>query len=134
MGITTRDLTPEDADALADLMLRIEADHPTGFCLGPVEIREIMRDQPDSMFDGAFDGDHLVAFTTVMPGQPHDEGHTFFLFGDVDPARLGEGLGTLMLDRSLERSREHHARVAPDVPARYTGAALAGPDSPFRGM
>ena len=96
MGITTRDLTPEDAGALAALMLRIEGDHPTGFCLSEVEVSEIMRDKPDAVFEGAFDGVDLVAYTTVMPGLPLDRGQQFTLFGDVDPQRTGEGLGTLM--------------------------------------
>ena len=126
MGITTRDLTPDDAAALADLMLRIEADHPTGFCLGSGEIREIMRDKPESVFEGAFDGDSLVAFTTVMPGLPHDDGQRFILFGDVDPDRLGEGIGTVMLARSVDRSRELHRADAPNVPVRYAATALAG--------
>jgi ribosomal protein S18 acetylase RimI-like enzyme len=126
MGIDTRDLTPEDADVLADLMLRIEADHPTGFCLGAGEIREIMRDKPDAVVEGAFDGDSLVAFTTVMPGVPDDVGQRFILFGDVDPGRLGEGIGTLMLARSVDRSRGLHAATAPHLPVRYAAAALAG--------
>ena len=52
MRFTVRDLTPEDAEAVAALMLRIEADHPTGFCLGAGEVLEIMRDKPDSVFEG----------------------------------------------------------------------------------
>lgn len=128
MGITTRELGVEDADDLAALMTRIERDHPTGFCLGPVEIREVMHGMADSVFDGAFDGDALVAYTAVMPGRPDDTVQRFTLFGDVDPARLGEGIGTLMLDRSLDRSRAMHAARAPDVAARFAAAALAGRD------
>jgi mycothiol synthase len=126
MGITTRDLGADDAAALAALMVRIEADHPTGFCLGAVEIADLMGDKPDAVFEGAFDGDDLVAYTAVMPGLPHDAGQRFILFGDVDPARLGEGIGTLMLARSLDRARAIHAQDAPDLPARYAGTALAG--------
>lgn len=128
MGIATRDLVPEDAEALAALMLRIEADHPTGFCLGAGEIAEIMRDKPDAVFDGAFDDDQLVAYTTLMPGLVRAGGQHFILFGDVDPRRLGEGLGTLMLARMVARGRAIHERDAPGVPARYGGSALAGRD------
>jgi ribosomal protein S18 acetylase RimI-like enzyme len=128
MGITTRDLRPEDADATAALMSRIEADHPTGFCLGPVEVAELMSGASGSVWEGAFDGDRLVAYTTIMPGLPHEEVQRFNLFGDVDPARLGEGLGTLMLGRSLDRARAIHAADAPDSPARYAHQALAGRD------
>ncbi len=125
MALTTRDLGPEDADAIAELMVRIESDHPTGFCLGAEEILELMRDKPDSVFAGTFDGTDLVAFTTVVPHQPQADEHRFILFGDVDPARLGEGLGTQMFQRSLERARAIHAEVAPQVSARYASAALA---------
>jgi mycothiol synthase len=128
MGIRARVLALGDAPALAGLMSRIEADHPTGFCLGPVEVRELMADKPDAVFEGAFDGDDLVAYTTVMPGVPRETGHRFILFGDVDPSRLGEGIGTLMLSRSLDRSRAIHAAVAPQVPARFSARALAGRD------
>ena len=126
MGIATRDLTVQDAEATAALMQRIEADHPTGFCLGPREIVELMSDMPKSVFTGAFDGEDLVAFTTVLPGSPHEGGQRFTLFGDVDPARLGEGIGTVMFARSLEQARVIHARDAPLVPARYASQALAG--------
>jgi mycothiol synthase len=128
MGITPRELTVDDAPALADLMTRIEADHPTGFCLGPVEVRELMSHKPDAVFEGAYDGDDLVAYTTVMPGVPLEDGQRFILFGDVDPSRLGEGIGTLMLTRSLDRSRAIHAADAPHVPARFSVTALAGRD------
>lgn len=128
MGITPRELTVDDAPALADLMTRIEADHPTGFCLGPVEVRELMSDKPDAVFEGAYDGDDLVAYTTIMPGVPREAGQRFVLFGDVDPSRLGEGIGTLMLARSLDRSRAIHAHDAPHVPARFSATALAGRD------
>src|SRR5688572_15017140 len=128
MGITPRELTVDDAPALADLMTRIEADHPTGFCLGPVEVRELMSHKPDAVFEGAYDGDDLVAYTTVMPGVPRAAGQRFILFGDVDPSRLGEGIGTLMLTRSLDRARAIHAADAPHVPARFSVTALAGRD------
>ena len=126
MVFTTRDLAPDDAQAVAALMARIEADHPTGFCLADREVVELMTDMPGSVFSGAWDGAELVAYTTVLPGRPHDEGQRFTLFGDVDPRRLGEGLGTQMLARSLDRARAIHRQDAPALPARYASQALAG--------
>ncbi|RYC13659.1 GNAT family N-acetyltransferase [Nocardioides zhouii] len=128
MALTTRDLGPEDAEAIAALMLRIEADHPTGFCLAAGEVVEIMRDKADAVFDGAFDGDHLVAYTAVMPSLLTDRGQRFTLFGDVDPRRLGEGLGTLMLGRSVDRARAIHGDDGSGGPFRIAGAALADRD------
>lgn len=126
MVFTTRDLGPDDAESLAGLMSRVEADHPTGFCLAEREVVELMTDLPDSVFSGAYDGAALVAYTTVLPGRPHDAGQRFTLFGDVDPQRLGEGIGTQMLARSLDRARTIHAHDAPGRPARYASQALAG--------
>jgi mycothiol synthase len=126
MGITTRVLGAEDADALAALMTRIEGDHPTGFCLGAGEIREVMGGNAENVFEGALDGDDLVAYTAVLPGRPDGSRLYVTLFGDVDPARLGEGTGTLMLSRALHRSRSLHAALAPVVPGRFAAAALAG--------
>lgn len=126
MVITTRDLAPDDAASLAALMARIEVDHPTGFCLGPVEIVEIMDGHGDAVFEGAFDGEDLVAYTTVMAAEPGEDGQKLFLYGDVDPGRLGEGLGTLMLTRSIDRARAMHAEAAPGAPARFAATALAG--------
>jgi ribosomal protein S18 acetylase RimI-like enzyme len=107
-------------------MRRIEDDHPTGFCLGAGEVRELMEGKADNVFEGAFDGDELVAYTALLPGHPDDIELRIIVFGDVDPARLGEGIGTLMLTRSLDRARALHAGLAPGVPARFAAAALAG--------
>jgi mycothiol synthase len=126
MGITTRDLGPDDATTLAGLMERIEADHPTGFCLGEREVVELMTDLPGTVFAGAYDGEELVAYSTVLPARPHDTGQRFTIFGDVDPRRLGKGIGTLMLTEALERARAIHADDAPGLPARYASQALAG--------
>nr|WP_300044534.1 GNAT family N-acetyltransferase [uncultured Nocardioides sp.] len=128
MGITTRILGTEDADALAALMTRIEDDHPTGFCLGAGEVRELMEGKADNVFEGAFDGDELVAYTALLPGQPDDIELRIMLFGDVDPARLGEGIGTLMLGRSLDRARAIRYAVAPELRASVAATALAGRD------
>lgn len=128
MAITTRELTLVDAEGIAALMARIEADHPTGFSLGAPEIVELMTDKPGTTFEGAFDGQDLVAYTTVITSVAETEGQKFFLFGDVDPARLGEGIGSEMLGRALERARTIHARHTPDAPARYSCTALAGRD------
>lgn len=126
MPITPRDITAEDARATADLMARIEADHPTGFCLAAEEVVELLRDMPGVVMEGAWDGDVLMAYTCVMPQRPNVDGQRFLLMGDVDPRRLVEGLGTLMLDRSLDRARAIHATDSPGRPARYASQALAG--------
>lgn len=126
MGITARDVTADDAPGLAALMARIEVDHPTGFCLSETEVLEIMNDLPGSVVEGAWDGDEMVGYAVVLPDRPQQDGQRFVLYGDVDPGRLGEGIGTLMLGRALDRARALHAADAPHVPARYASQALAG--------
>ena len=128
MTISTRPIAPSDAGALAALMARVEADHMTGFCLSAPEVVEMLEDLPSASHEGAWDGDDLVAWTTVMPNAPTDNEQHFLLFGDVDPHRFGEGLGTTMLGRSLDRAREHHHRAAPQVAARYVATAYQGRD------
>lgn len=128
MTISTRPIEVADAEALSALMARIEGDHMTGFCLSPAEVVELLEEMPSSTHEGAWDGDELVAFTTVMPHEPTETEQHFLFFGDVDPSRLGEGLGTVMFARGLDRAREHHDRTAPDVTARYVATAYEGRD------
>ena len=128
MGITARDLAPDDAEALAALMMRIEVDHPTGFCLDAGEVLELMRELPRAVLEGAWDGDTMVAWTATLPNDASDAGQRIHLNGDVAPDRLGEGIGTLMLGRALERGREIHRAEAPGTPVRFASQALAGRD------
>jgi mycothiol synthase len=128
MSLTRRPLTADDADRLADLMMRIEADHMTGFCLSAPEFVEIVEDMPTASHEGAWDGDDLVAYTTVIPSEPTESEQRFILFGDVAPDRMGQGIGTEMVAGSLERSRRHRDSVAPGVPIRVTATAYAGRD------
>lgn len=128
MHTTTRRLLPDDAPTTAALMSRIEADHPTGFCLSPDEVVEVMEHLPGSVLLGAHDGDELVGYAAVLPGKPHDTGQRTVLYGDVDPDRLGEGIGSGLLAAALEVARSIHAEQAPHLPARYASQALAGRD------
>ncbi|PUA79586.1 GNAT family N-acetyltransferase [Nocardioides currus] len=128
MTLTTRALTTEDAEDLAALLTRISVDHPIGFELSTPEVRELMSDYPRMVLDGGWvDGD-LVAFTVLLPS-PADQGvHPVWQIGDVDPARLGEGIGTAMLGRAIEAAHSVHATEAPQTALRLTVRALAGRD------
>ena len=129
MTLEVRLLLEDDAAALARLMSAVEADHMTGFCLTEDEVLELMRDLPSASHEGAWDGDELVAYTTVMPRGVDRGEQRFVFFGDVHPARAGEGIGTLMLGRALQRAREAHAEQAPGVVANYVTTAYAGNDT-----
>jgi ribosomal protein S18 acetylase RimI-like enzyme len=126
MALTHRPVTAEHADELAALMARIAADHPTGFELSSSEVRELLADFPGVVCEGGWDGADLVAYTAIVPRPPHDGRAHFLLFGDVDPDRLGEGIGTEMLRRVLDTARGLHAAAAPSARLRLQTRALAG--------
>lgn len=132
MALTLRPVTVADAEAVAAVMTRIAADHPTGFELSAGEVRELLSDYPGVVFEGGWDGPDLVAWTAILPRPPHDGAQHFLLFGDVDPARLGEGFGTVMLGRALDAARRVHAAVAPGSRARFHTRALAGREDQAR--
>jgi ribosomal protein S18 acetylase RimI-like enzyme len=131
-SLTARTVTPDDAEDVAALMARIAADHPTGFELSAAEVRELLADYPGVVFEGGWDGDDLVAFTTILPRAPHDGAQHFLLFGDVDPARLGEGIGTRMLGRALAAARRLHAEHGGATRVRIQTRALAGREDQAR--
>lgn len=126
MQLQPRPVTPDDADDVAALMTRIAADHPTGFELSAGEVVELLGDYPGLVFEGGWDGDELVAYTAILPRASGDGIHPFLFFGDVDPARLGSGFGTLMLGRAVAAARAVHEREAPAETLRVGTRALEG--------
>ncbi|WP_457207244.1 N-acetyltransferase family protein, partial [Nocardioides sp. P5_C9_2] len=132
MVLTHRPVTTADAEVLAALMTGIAADHPTGFELSAAEVRELLADYPGAVVEGGWDADEMVAYTAVLPRAPHDGSQHFLLFGDVDPARLGEGHGTAMLGRALDTARRLHNMDAPTFPARFQTRAVAGREDQAR--
>lgn len=128
MKLHPRPVSPQDADAVAALMARIAEDHPTGFELAASEVIELLEHYPGVVIDGGWEGDELVAYTTILPRASSDGIHPFLFFGDVDPARLGEAFGTVMLERAVAAAREIHQRDAPAERLRFGTRALQGRD------
>ncbi len=126
MRLEPRPVTPADAEAVAALMTRISLDHPTGFELAAGEVVELLRDYPGVVFEGGWYADELVAFTTILPRVATGEIHPFLFFGDVDPAYLGRGFGTVMLGRAVAAARDIHRREAPEEKVRFGTRALEG--------
>lgn len=107
-------------------MARIALDHPTGFELAAGEVVELLGDYPGLVFDAGWCDDTLVAYTAILPRAASEGVHPFLLFGDVDPACLGRGFGTLMLGRAVAAARDIHLREAPGETARFGTRALEG--------
>lgn len=128
MTLQSRPVTPADADALAALMVRIAEDHPTGFELAASEVVELLEHYPGVLIEGGWDGDELVAYTTIMPRASSNGIHPFLFFGDVAPARLGEGFGTDLLGHAVAAAREVHQRETPTETLRFGTRALQGRD------
>jgi ribosomal protein S18 acetylase RimI-like enzyme len=128
MTLHPRPVTPDDADAVAALMTRIAADHPTGFELSAAEVVELLSDYPGLVFEGGWEGEELAAYTTVMPQAASAGVHPFLFFGDVDPAHLGRGFGTHMLERAVATGREIHWRESPEESVRFGTRAFEGRD------
>jgi mycothiol synthase len=126
MQLQPRAVTRDDADEVAALMARVAEDHPTGFELAASEVMELLGDYPGVVVEGGWEGDELVAYTTVLPRTSSEGIHPFLFFGDVDPARLGRGHGTLMLGRAVATAREIHERDAPEETMRVSTRALEG--------
>lgn len=126
MHLMPRPVTPDDAEAVSALMARIAEDHPTGFELAASEVIELLGDYPGVVVEGGWEGDELVAYTAILPRTSVAGIHPFLFFGDVDPARLGRGHGTLMLDRAVATARDIHHRDAPAERMRVSTRALDG--------
>ena len=127
MTISVRVLVDEDADDYAALADAIEADHTTNFHLSAAEFLEVRR-EVGAVLEGAYDGDRLVAWSGYLPFPAHETGRPFLLAGDVHPAELGRGLGTLMAGRALAGARGRHAEESPQVRASFSIQGPSGRD------
>ncbi|WP_426246270.1 GNAT family N-acetyltransferase [Nocardioides sp. LHG3406-4] len=125
MPFSVRRLEDPDARAFAVLAAAIEADHPTNLQLSAEEFLEI-RHLSGAVLEGAFDGDDLVAWSGYLAQAPRDDGRRIRVFGDVDPAYLGRGLGTLMAARALAGARTRHAADGAGLRATYVTSTVAG--------
>lgn len=128
MPLQPRSVTPDDADDVAALMARVAQDHPTGFELAASEVIELLEHYPGVVIEGGWVGDDLVAYTTILPRASSGGIHPFLFFGDVDPARLGQGFGTEMLGRAVAAAREIHRQETPSERLRFATRALEGRD------
>jgi ribosomal protein S18 acetylase RimI-like enzyme len=129
MTISVRALQPEDTAALASFFSVVAADGPTLTLFHPHPFdaytaericnrRGIVSDE----YFAAIDGGRIVGYGML---RGWDEGYDTPALGVcVHPARVGERLGSLLLDHAIHRARQRGARrlmlkVYPqNVPAR----------------
>ena len=127
VDISLRPLTRGDIPGWADLLARIEKVDHTGEHYGAADMEEEMAN-PEVVvgkdFVGAFDGQDMVGYYSVLP-RGEAEGHFMIhVEGSVLPARRGEGIGTLLVAGMVERAARARAEIRPDLPARLTSVGL----------
>lgn len=128
MPLVLRGLTEVDIPGWGDLLAAIEGFDRTGHIDDEAGLAELFvnpETQPGDDFTGAFQGDELVGYCCVLPRPPGPELHDLGLTGGVHPARRGQGIGTLLGRRMLERGRELHAARAPGRSADFHARGLA---------
>ncbi len=106
MGFILRSLDKSDIPAVAKVCAEAEAVDDTGEHYNEADLEEEF-DNPDLELDkdvvGAFDGDDLVGYFSLMP-RTSDEHRKVYLFGLTLPSRRGEGIGTALAEGMLARA------------------------------
>jgi len=123
-GLTTRSLTPHDAQAVYELQAASET---VDLGEAMIDLEDIVGDwqRPSRDFDlhtlGVHDGDELVAVAELTPPSGR-------AFATVHPRHRGRGVGAFILGWSEQRMRELGAeRVGQTVPAgAHDALALMG--------
>lgn len=119
MGYQLRALARPDVPAWAALLAEAERVDDTGENIDADDLLEDFddpgRDQRRD-FMGAWAGDDLVGFCTVMPRDHADAEHRTNIWGAVHPEHRRSGVGTALVGWAVERAREAHAQMFPDKP------------------
>lgn len=125
MGFTFRPLDKGDVPAVARVLAEAEAVDDTGehYNEGDVE-EEFANPDLDLGKDiiGAFDGDELVGYTSVMARKSLQDRKAFG-FGVTLPNRRGEGLGTQLVELMLARAAEVRQLAEPAMRLLVSGVA-----------
>ena len=128
MDLVLRPLTRDDIPAWVDLLAAVEHEENTGEHYGAADLAEEL-DNPDVEvgrdFVGAFDGEELVGFWSVLPRGVAEGAYKVHLNGSVRPDRRGEGIGTALVESMLARARAAAAERRPDLPARLSTTGLS---------
>ncbi|GGS79696.1 GNAT family N-acetyltransferase [Nonomuraea spiralis] len=129
MSLAWEPLTPDDAEALTDLLAAIEAEDHTGEVHDLDDVREQLGHHLIDLAAGtlaAREGDRIVAFGYLPVRQSATESHVMRLWGGVHPAHRRRGLGRRLIDWSLATAPPLSEKVFPGVPLEIH---LNAPDS-----
>src|SRR3954470_2467647 len=128
VDVTLRPLTREHIPAWAGLLAAIEAVDRTGEHYSAADLEEEMANpelEVGKDFVGAFDGETLVGYFSILP-RGEAEGHfKVHVQGSVLPARRGPGLGTRLVEAMLARAEVASTERRPDLPGRFTTTGLS---------
>jgi mycothiol synthase len=126
--VTLRALAHDDIPALARLLAAVEAVDRTGEHYNEADLAEEFAN-PDIEVGkdivGAFDGPDLVGYFSVYPRATDGSYQKSHVEGSVDPARRGEGIGTLLVDAMLVRADQVHRERGAGMPAKLSLSGLA---------
>jgi GNAT superfamily N-acetyltransferase len=128
MDLVLRPLTRADIPAWATLLAAIEAVEHTGEHYGETDLAEEM-DNPEvtvgTDFVGAYDGQRLVGYFSVLPRGEAEGAYKVHVEGAVLPERRGEGIGTALAAAMVARGTAAAAERGPGLPARLTTTGLS---------
>ena len=113
-------MTRDHVDAWARLLADVEAADRTGERYTADDLAEEMGNpevtEPD--FIGAFEGDELVGFASVLPRGLTDGAYKVAVEGAVHPARRGAGVGTRLVEAMVVRATDVARARRPDLAGR----------------
>ena len=127
VDIRLRPLTRRDIPVWINLLARIEKVDRTGEHFGAADLEEEMAD-PEVVvgkdFVGAYDGQDMVGYFSVLP-RGEAGGHFMIqVDGSVLPSRRDQGIGTLLVAAMVARAAQVRGEARPDLPAKLAIAGL----------
>lgn len=109
-----RKLTPADASAWLDLRKEMLLDTPHSFLASPeddsvqtvADVEERLRDAPNNVIVGAFEGETLVGAVGVFRETKLKSAHRAWIWGVyLTPSARGGGVATEMIEAGVEHAR-----------------------------
>jgi mycothiol synthase len=128
VDISLRPLDRDDIPAWARLLADTEKVDNTGEHFSVADLEEEM-DNPDvevgKDFVGAFDGEDLVGYFSVMARGEAEGVFKVHVQGSVLPDRRGEGIGSVLATAMVDRGRAAALERRPDLPCRLTATGMS---------